>query len=169
MSQREVMLASPRDYRAMGSLGNAAYMLMNQHGFPHLYDPDAGDRVESADHDRLLSWHGHDHWTRCLERHGGDARFGFENWLQNARPEALMGFIRDLLKLDLRREWTGFRILYTVNRSNGYPVYSLQAFSKGENSTTEVYSGHHAPNVQGFEEDMDHCPYDSPYGRASFG
>jgi hypothetical protein len=72
-------------------------------------------------------------------------------WLQSASKKPLMAFIIEALKVDQtdpETEWTGCRILGTVNRSNGYPVYSFQLFAN--KSKAKVYSGQCAPNVKGF-------------------
>ena len=56
---------------------------------------------------------------------------------------------RSLLKADSEVKWSGFRVLGTVNPSNGYVVWSLGLFAKRRGSKTKVYSGERAPNVEG--------------------
>lgn len=52
-----------------------------------------------------------------------------------------------MLKADKTIAWSGYRVLGTVNRGNGYPVWTLEIFAKGPDSDTEVYTGQVAPNV----------------------
>lgn len=51
----QVLIAEPYRYAALGSNGDASYMLMRQFQFPNTYDPDL-DKITQADSDRLCSW-----------------------------------------------------------------------------------------------------------------
>lgn len=144
---REVLLAEPYRPRAMSSLGNASHMLMRQHEFPHYYDP-AVDKMEHADHDRCLQWD-YSHASRCFKEHLGTGDGGLASWIQSASVEKVFAFLKDILKVEERHpnvKWTGYRITGTVNRSNGFPVWSLELFSN--KSGVETYSGPMAPNVK---------------------
>lgn len=121
-------------------------MLLRQHKFPDTYDE--RDKLVSADHDRIQSWDW-DHAKRCWQKHLGTGPLAIGDWAKTASVERIMEFVKDALKLDSSVKWTGFRILGTVNRSNGYPVFSIQAFAKHPESKTKVYSGARAPNVKG--------------------
>lgn len=140
-----VLQAEPFRFGAMGSLGNASCMLLRQWNFPAEYDHDR-DQMHSADDDRLRSWD-YEHDRACYKRH---VNRHMDSWAQSASPEQIMAFLKDVLKADPEVNWTGFRILGTVNRSNGYPVYSYQLFANV--SGVPVYSGEHAPNVKGYGE-----------------
>lgn len=147
-NMQQVLLARPYRYGAMGSLGDASLMLIRQHNFP-LYYQRGVDVMTSADDDRIRSWHGSDHYSACRKRYFGNE--WFENAVTKAFPDKVINFIIDAMKLRNHVEnghivaWTGFRILGSVNRGNGYPVFSMQLFSNV--SGTEVYSGPVAPNV----------------------
>ena len=76
---------------------------------------------------------------------------GLAQWAKSAGNERVLALLKDLFKADENHpgvKWTGYRITGTVNRSNGYPVYSLWLFAKNRGSETKVYSGSRAPNVE---------------------
>lgn len=153
-TKREVFLAEPYRPGAMGSLGNAAYMLVRQYRFPQFYDP-AVDEITHTDHDRIFQ-QSHAHASRCFKEHTGTGELAFPNWVQGASAKKVFAFLRDLLKTHETHKdrpepkWTGFRIMGTVHRGNGYPVWSLQLFAN--KSKAKVYTGPWAPNVKGYGE-----------------
>lgn len=143
----------------LGSFGKAEYRLMRQYKFPSEFDQHK-DKFTTADHDRCLMWD-HNHATRVIREHtgGGDQRIG--QWAQTASEKAIFDFLIAILKTD-EKDWTGFRIMGTVNRSNGYVVWSLQLFKNG--SGVAEYSGDTAPNVNRLKwhENTYSTPYDMP-------
>lgn len=142
----QVSKAQPFEYDQMGSFGNASGMILRQYRFPDTYTNK--EKIETADHDRIVSYFGHEHWGECIQKAKWHMKnSGFERWLQEGAPDGILSFLVDVLKLDSNIKWTGFRILGTVNRSTGYPVYSLQVFAKDPKSKTKVYSNLNAPNV----------------------
>lgn len=130
---------------AMGSFGDASYMLIRQHQFPHEYDPDL-DKITGRDHDRIMQ-QDYEHGNRCFEEHTNTGDGGLQWWAEEATPEQIFAFLKDILKADEDVEWTGFRILGTVNRGNGYPVYTLQLFAKHPDSQTKVFDTENAPHL----------------------
>lgn len=140
-----VLIAEPYRHGAMGSLGNARYMLIRQFRFPFKYSE--SDKIMSADHDRCFMWD-REHAKRCFKEHTGRGELTFEYWAQSAKDEAIFAFLKDILKADSNIEWTGYRIMGTVNCSSGYPVWSLELFAKHPKSRTKVYTGEPAPNVR---------------------
>lgn len=140
-----VYQAEQRRSGAMESLGNASYMLIRQHQFPHKYNPDL-DQMTGWDHDRIRQQQ-YDHCMRCFKQHTGTGDMGLQSWAEQAAPEQILAFLKDILKASDDTEWTGFRILGTVNRSNGYPVYTLQLFAKHAESSTEVFDTENAPHL----------------------
>ena len=147
---RQVMQAQAYRYGAMGSLGDASYMLIRQVNFPAEYDP-AVDEFMTADDDRLLSWD-YDHTRACFKKYTGSGELRFGEWAQGASEEDLMECIKALLKADRLIDWTGCRVLGTVHRGNGYPVWTLQLFAN--KSGVKVYSGPFAPNVEKSDDDI---------------
>lgn len=152
MAKNRVMTAQPYCFGAMGSLGDASGMLLRQWRFPDTYNEK--ETVWSSDHDRIISWD-YDHWGECVSRVKDKmGKSGLQSWWQNGRPTHILAFVVDALKANEKdtewadTKWTGFRILGTVNRSNGYPVYSLQLFAKDNKAHTKVYSDANAPNVK---------------------
>lgn len=146
----EVLLAEPYRPMELGSFGKATYMLLRQHKFPHFYERHV-DEIMSVDHDRCLMWD-REHATRCFKEHGSN-EMSLERWVQSASSKRLFAFLIDILKAEECHpgvKWTGFRIMGTVNRSNGYPVWSFDLFAN--KSKTKVYSEGHAPNVKGFSD-----------------
>ena len=130
---------------AMRSLGDASYMLIRQHQFPNEYDPDK-DQMANWDHDRIMQQQ-HDHGCRCFAEHTGTGELGLDSWARRAEPEKVLAFLRDILKADQNIKWTGFRILGTVHRGNGYPVWTLELFAKHSESETKVFDTENAPNL----------------------
>lgn len=159
---KEVLMANPYTSRTdLGSLGNAEYVLIRQHNFPHFYND--SDVVLSADHDRCLMWDRR-HALDCCQRHMGNGELYIQTFVSTASPSVVLDFLKDLLKANPEKNWTGWRVMGTVNRSNGYPVYSLQLFAN--NSGVEVYSSQSAPNVRNSDKmvhDWGFC-WDEPWG-----
>lgn len=150
---RETLMAEPYRHGALHSFGTAQYMLMCQHDFPHTYED--REQMLSADSDRLFSWD-YAHSSAVHQKYRdvmGDQ--SLESWLNSNKVNEIMAFIKELLKADSTIEWTGFRVLGTVNRSNGYTVWSYQLFAKDPKSKTKVYSGYLAPNVKRCNETLD--------------
>lgn len=141
----KVFQAQPYRYGAMGSLGNASYMLIRQHQFPNEFNPTL-DKIEGWDHDRIMQQQ-YEHGSRCFKEHTGTGEMGLESWVKSAEPEKVIHFLQDILKADPAVKWTGFRVLATVNSGNGYLVWTLQLFAKHPKSKTVVYNGQNAPNV----------------------
>lgn len=138
-------------YGDMGSLGDARNKLICQYQFPHEYDPKL-DRIISFDHDRLYE-QDYERTSAIFNKYlgtGGNYLTMLAYWLEDGRitHKKILEMIKELLEADPTIEWTGYRILGTVNRSNGAPVHSLQLFAKGKDSKTKVYTGNKAPNVE---------------------
>jgi hypothetical protein len=140
-----VYIANPYRPRALGSLGDGAYLLIRQFNFPLEYSDQ--DKHVQADHDRCFMWD-YKHASRCFKQHTGTGDLGFEQWVDSAKDEQVIAFLADILKATASVVWTGYRIMGTVNRSNGYPVWTLELFAKGPMSDTKTYTGPNAPNVR---------------------
>lgn len=139
---------------AMSSTGNASGMLLRQYNFPDTYAEK--DKHVTADHDRVIMWD-REHWDACIKRAKSIGDRSLEYWCEQGKAEDILTFLADLFSSETIGntkdiKWTGFRILGTVNRSNGYPVYTLELFAKHKDTKTKVYSTPMAPNVQ-FEDD----------------
>lgn len=143
---RRVYGAEPYRWNEMGSFGDASGMLLRQSKFPDSYDENK-DILHNVDHDRLIS-SDYDHWGKCVKERKQIIDGSLERWFMNGKAKDILDFLINVMKADPTVGWTGFRILGTVNRSNGYPVYTLEIFAKGKNSKTKVYSGDNAPNVR---------------------
>jgi hypothetical protein len=129
----------------LGSLGKASCMLICQHQFPHAYD-EVLDKLISFDHDKIMEQQ-YAHGSGCFKKHTGTGDMGLAGWARRTSPEKILKFVRDILDADIRVEWTGFRILGTVHRGNGAPVWTLQLFAKHPKSKTLVYDTENAPNL----------------------
>lgn len=70
---RKVYPAQPFSHGALGSFGKGSYVLLRQHQFPDTYDE--RDKLQHADHDRLLSWD-REHASACIKRHTGTGPMG---------------------------------------------------------------------------------------------
>ena len=143
-----VFKAEPYRYGAMASDGNAQGMFIRQHCFPDTYDH--RDILTGADHDRCVQWD-YTHAMGACQRHMNTGDMGIGGWVEKADPEAVFAFFRDILKTDEHYpgvQWTGFRLIGWVNRSNGAPVFHMELFAKHPESETVVYSDADAPNVK---------------------
>jgi hypothetical protein len=140
-----VYQAEAHRWDAMSSFGDASYMLIRQHQFPNEYDSDK-DQMVNWDHDRIMQQQ-YEHGRRCFTEHTGTGELGFDSWVQHVEPEKVIAFLQDILKADLNVTWTGFRILGTVHRGNGYPVWTLELFAKHPESETRVFDTTNAPNL----------------------
>lgn len=137
MKMIEVYPSTPYKHGALGSFGDAAYMLIRQNDFPKSYRED--EQLITADHDRCISWD-YDHFKGCCKRYVGSGELAIGDWARRAPPDEIMAFLIDVLKADSGVKWTGFRIMGSVNKSNGYPVWTLELFSKKEGSDTKVFN-----------------------------
>ncbi len=146
MSKRKVIPAQYRyAFGCLGSFDRTSHMYIRQFQFPDEYDS-SSDKMISADSDRCFQWD-YEHARKCFTEHTGTGEMGIVEWAKNASDEQVLSFIADILKADPGIKWTGYRILGSVHQSNGYPVWSLSLFSKGDSSDTIVYSDENAPNV----------------------
>lgn len=140
---------------SLGSLDRTSYMYLRQFQFPDTYD--GRDKHATADSDRCFMWD-HEHARRCFQQHTGTGELGFESWVNRATDKRIMAFLLDILKADSGVKWTGFRVMGSVHRGNGYPVWTLELFAKHPDSDTPVYSDEDAPNVEkGISADMRGC------------
>jgi hypothetical protein len=139
-----VMIAEPYRPGNMGSFGKANYMYIAQSNFPLEYTDE--EKLHSADSDRVWSWD-HEHSSAVNKKHLPE-RMGLEEYLRTSSHEHVLAWLVELLKVEPGVTWTGWRILGSVNRSNGYPVYNYAVFARDPNGDTEVYSGGRAPNVR---------------------
>jgi hypothetical protein len=145
----QVTPAQPYHFPQMRSTGNATYMLVRQFQFPD----------EFQEHEPLISRDSHrclkvdpERTLDCFRRHTGYPMDELDIWARATSDEDVLAFIKDLLKdqlveMDAKIQWTGYRILGTVN--NGYTIWTLQLFAKDPASDTTVYSGMDAPNIIG--------------------
>ncbi len=141
----------------MGSLGRAANKLIRQFRFPWEYED--AELLIMADHDRMMMWN-FGHCTKTCKQHMGTGELGLASWARQAPDTKVISLLKDLFRVDVEHpsiKWTGYRITGTVNRSSGYPVYSLWLFAKRRGSKTRVYSSELAPNVHGLAGDR-HFP-----------
>ena len=139
-----VMLANPRGSGSMSSMGNASYMLIRQFQFPFKYKEI--EKIIGQDSDQSISFD-YNHAKSCLKRHTGGFEGFLEIWFSKANDTEIISFIKEFIKADKSINWTGYRILGSVD-PRGYPVWTLDLFSKNPKSNTKVYSNFDAPNVK---------------------
>lgn len=130
----------------LGSFGTASGMYIRQFEFPETYDRNS-EKFLSLDHDRLLQWD-HAHASMCFREYTGTGDVGFATFARQSADKNVMAFIRAVTKADETINWTGYRILASVNRATGYVVWTLQLFAKNPKGSTKVYTGENAPNVR---------------------
>lgn len=137
-----VFKARPYRQGAMGSLGDGSLMLIRQFRFPDTYEQN--EQHILVDHDRLCD-RDYEKVDECFRRHTGTGELRLEHWVRNATDQQVLDFIQDLLaRFDLKTSyrWTGYRVVGSVHRGNGAPVWSLELFAKDPaGSRTKVFSG----------------------------
>ena len=142
------LIAEPWRPNAMGSFGDAMYMILGQYRFPLHYDPER-ETVQVVDSDRVGPLHLSECYARHLKPLDEERSLGA---LHQAIPQlpgpVLVAYAVDVVKADPKRTWTGARVLGSVNRGNGYPVYSFEVFARDPEGDTQVFSGRTASNVQ---------------------
>ena len=142
---RTVLVAQAPFSEDLGSFGRAQYMLIRQCDFPHTYEVDEAHL--SADSDRLSTWD-YEYTRACFQRHTGRGEMALAEWVRKTSATKLLAFCTDILKAHPRgTPWTGCRVPGTVNVSNGFVVWTIEAFAKRPGSRTRVYSGDTAPNI----------------------
>lgn len=127
----------------MGSYGKANTMLISQHQFPWDYDYHK-DKIASAYLDRMREWDSA-HITKCLQKYRFDMTY-LDSQIRVEESEQLFKFICELMKED-RKKWSGYRVTGNVG-GDGHAYYHFQLFYKHPESTTMVYSGDKAPNIE---------------------
>ena len=143
----KVLIATPYQHGE----GRAEYMLLNQHQFPLDYSDQ--DRLWSVDHDRMLDRNYHEFRRLMTEQYGG-GELSLGQYFRNCTPKFGLEFMVKLFEKVCNtpcREATGWRVLETTHRQNGYPVFSLELFQK-VSPDTEVFDGDDAPNVEKWKE-----------------
>ena len=148
---RDIFPAQERyNYGMMGSLGSATYMLIAQKAFPESYD-ETKDKYWTADSDRILMWD-YDHFCKIDEKYrkADGIWMGEELFFTSSDEKTIMEYLSEMATVgnesNEKVKWTGFRVLGTVNRSNGFPIWSLSLFCKGKGSETKVHN--YPPNLQ---------------------
>ena len=131
----------------MGSLGKASYMILKQHDFPWEFPDEEVNLFLEEDSDRVFAQR-HEHAHACVKKHTKGGELSLGSWFKAATDKEVLEFIKEFIQADPSITWTGYRILGTVHRGNGFPVFTLQIFAKPVNSKTKVYSGCIAPNVE---------------------
>jgi len=150
----KIRKAEGHSWGEMGSFGKASNMLMRQFNYPAEYD-NKKDVLRSADSDRLLDWD-YAGFRATLKKHLGHGEMSIGELIRATDSAGnyimsdadVFAFIKEALKTEEQNpgvEWTGYRVTGTVNRSNGYPIFTLSLFANL--SGVEVYSGDFAPNV----------------------
>ncbi len=142
MTTHQVAMARPYRKNALESIGDASLMLIRQKNFPNQFDE--RDSYEMSDHDRLKP----EHVSSCCKQHIGNTDWCIGYWARKAFDRQIMAFLIDILEADKSIKWTGYRIMGTLNRSTGWPVWTLELFAKHPETDTLVYTGPNAPNVE---------------------
>lgn len=143
---KKVIQAAAYDVKRLGSSGDASCMLIRQFQFPDVYD-ETRDGYIMTDHDYILKQEPA-HAKQCFREYTHRGECALNEWLKNAFDRDVIRFLRDLLHADPNVTWTGYRVMATVHRGNGFPVWTLELFAKHPATTTKVYTGNHAPNVE---------------------
>lgn len=145
---RSVIRATRYDSNETGSLGRASNMYIRQFEFPNKYS--ASDVYTQIDLDRICHTH---EVARAFEKHGVRGEMSFGSWVRKQHDKTVLACLADIVPhftkvKPLAAGWTGYRVLLTVHRGNGFPVFHLELFSKHPEGGTIVHSGSNAPNVE---------------------
>lgn len=134
------------------SLGNASGKLVGQFKFPYEYRED--ETLLTVDHDRIMfEWD----WQGACKRHIPNG-VSLTTWIRRrAKPEDVLAFLCDLFDTassDPDTTFTGWRVLITINRSNGFPVYTMQLFARKNRGGTKVFTGPLGDNIDAKPNEM---------------
>lgn len=143
MKKNIVMPAQPYRMGALGSHGNANYMLLRQFQFPSEYYEH--EQIITMDSDRAYQWD----YANFIEsyREFNFTETYFESSIRSMDEDQIISFLKKIMKADPKVKWTGFRIMGTVS-GNGHSIFTWQLFAKDPKVDTPVYSGDEAPNVR---------------------
>ncbi|MFA7285432.1 MAG: hypothetical protein WC011_01100 [Candidatus Paceibacterota bacterium] len=139
----KVYPAEPYRPSQLGGFGKARYMFLVQFNFPDTYSED--DFLITVDHDRLNP----DHVYFCFNEYLGQGPlyYAIEVIIRQTKTEKLFNFLIDIINVDKKNNWTGFRIMVTLG-PRGSAIFTLELFSKNPKSNTKVYTGEvDAPNI----------------------
>lgn len=135
----QVYPSIPNTASTPSSTGNGLYMLIRQFQFPDSYNE--RDRHFMTDRDRLFYRNKKRASSRCFKEYTGTGELDLEKWVRRATDIEVMAFLRAMLDPRRLHDWTGYRIMCTAHRGNGYPVWTLELFAKHSSSQTRVYTG----------------------------
>jgi hypothetical protein len=141
---RKVEQAEPYNSVSMGSNGTAKNMLIRQFEFPHTY---RDNEAHVSMYDDRCYQNDYEHADKCFKKH--KVR-NLHVWALQASESEILQFLKEILQVEKthpNKIWTGFRILGSVDRNSGYPVYMLELFAK-TSPRTKTYTGRWAPNVK---------------------
>lgn len=138
-----VFLANHDYPGALGSLGTGSYILITQYNFPHKYSGDK-DTLITQDHDHINN-NDRDMLQRECNEAYGSGELGIGQFARDANPQKVLRFLKTVLKADKVISWTGFRVMQTTHKGNGFPVFTLELFSN--ESECDVYTGLSGPNI----------------------
>lgn len=149
----------PTEYHTIDYINSHPYSyqndLLKQHNFPlYYYRSKCGEHGDFATgfyEDRTWSWEGH--WTEALSRLSPEVYVRVSPML----AYGVLGFsrisVRDMLAL-LQAKYpdkniVGFRLIRSINVSNGYPCDYLECFGKADDTPAMEFG----PNLA-----FNHCP-----------
>ncbi|HCU70805.1 MAG TPA: hypothetical protein DIC35_03585 [Candidatus Moranbacteria bacterium] len=132
---------------SLDTFGNAASMFVRQFQFPDFFEE--CDKFLSIDSDNRHF--DKERFAKCLKKHAGIEsdieEWKLEGWLLGATDAEIMAFLRDVVGLEMRMPWTGFRIMAS-KYPNGHTIWHFQLFAKHPESGAEIFTGSVAPNVE---------------------
>ncbi len=106
---------------ALGSTQTTQLMRIFRYQFPDEYDHEK-DVMISKDHDHLP-------WAEeCIQRHTGRGSLVLHSW--SCPTDQMFAFLVDILRVDPKVKWTGFRVLGGKNLASGWTIWTFELFAK---------------------------------------
>ncbi|MDB4983981.1 MAG: hypothetical protein JWM20_160 [Patescibacteria group bacterium] len=126
----------------------ASYMILRQHKFPWEYPQKEEAYLCRYDSDRVFRQENERAKACAVKYVGKDYRNEYDlvAWIQKARHEKVISFIQEFIEADSAKQWTGYRIMLTMEQ--GWPILTLEMYAQTKESNTKVYSRRIAPNVE---------------------
>jgi len=146
IARSRVVLAEAYRHSALGTKGDANYMLLRQYQFP----------LEFSDSEKILTLDSNqieesdaNHAKKCFEELGV-APSTLECWLRKCAQDKddarIFIFLKKIMQADESVTWTGWRIMGSA--LGGRCIFTWQLFAKDPKSDTKVYTGDNTRNIR---------------------
>jgi hypothetical protein len=120
-------------------------MQICQSQFPTEYNTDSGDVLLTTYLDRYRR-HYHEEYDALCKKFRIKGDLSLTDWFMYSSSDEVLPFLISVFRIIFgdfmdQHVWVGYRVLVSINKSNGYPYHYIELFHRGENSSTELSDG----------------------------